>query len=60
VYGQKKDVSFDVHIPHTPLGKGEKLRIRPMQNNEPIESGNQGKETSMLDEVIREGARRLL
>ena len=31
-----------------------------MQNNEPIESKNQAKETSVLEEVIREGARRLL
>ncbi|MFZ2800258.1 MAG: hypothetical protein WAZ30_08540 [Syntrophorhabdus sp.] len=31
-----------------------------MQNNEPIESINQAKETSVLEEVIREGARRLL
>ena len=31
-----------------------------MQNNEPIADKNQGKEPSVLEEVIREGARRLL
>jgi transposase-like protein len=31
-----------------------------MENNEPIGSKNQGKESSVLEEVIREGARRLL
>ncbi len=57
---RKKTYPFVVATPHTPLGKGGKRRIRLMQNNEPIESKNQGKETSVLEEVIREGARRLL
>ena len=45
---------------HTPRQGVGKQRIRLMQNNEPIESKNQAKETSVLEEVIREGARRLL
>ena len=45
---------------HTPRQGVGKQRIRLKRNNEPIESINQAKETSVLDEVIQEGARRLL
>ncbi len=45
---------------HTPRQGVGKQRIRLKRNNEPIESINQAKETSVLEEVIQEGARRLL
>jgi transposase-like protein len=45
-----------------PLAKGVKRRIRLMKNNEPVDRKKQEKEEpqSVLDKIIREGARKLL
>jgi hypothetical protein len=60
---KKKAYPCVVQKPQPPLAKGVKRRIRLMQNHEPVERKNQGKEErepSVLEQIVREGARKLL
>jgi transposase-like protein len=58
----KKTYPLVLSTNNIPLAKGVKRRIRLMKQNEPVKGKKQEKEEvkSILEEIIREGARRLL
>ena len=58
----KKTYPFAANKPIIPLAKGVQGRIRLMKDNEPNQTKKQGQDEpkSLLEEIIREGARTLL